>query len=86
MWGRAGGLYRGTKLTAGDYAGAVCVEWHLHASDLARALNKDHRPSRPDVIAAAWDGVPRLSAPGRGDEWEAVLRASDAGRTGIPRE
>lgn len=69
--------YRGTKLTAGDYAGAVCVEWHLHAWDLARALDKDHRPSRPDVIEAAWrTGVPHLPAPTGGDRWEAVLRAS----------
>jgi uncharacterized protein (TIGR03083 family) len=69
--------YRGTKLTAGDYAGAVCVEWHLHAWDLARALDKDHRPSRPDVIEAAWrTGVPHLRSPRGGDRWEAVLRAS----------
>jgi mycothiol maleylpyruvate isomerase-like protein len=69
--------YRGTKLTAGDHAGAVCVEWHLHAWDLARALDKDHRPSRPDVVEAAWrTGVPHLRAPGGGDRWEAVLRAS----------
>jgi hypothetical protein len=69
--------YRGTKLTIGDYAGAVCVEWHLHAWDLARALDKDHRPSRPDVVEAAWrTGVPHLPAPAGGDRWEAVLRAS----------
>ncbi|GLY76010.1 maleylpyruvate isomerase N-terminal domain-containing protein [Actinoallomurus iriomotensis] len=77
VWDEAYLSYRGTKLTAGDYAGAVCVEWHLHAWDLARALDKDHRPSRPDVIEAAWrTGVPHLPAPAGGDRWEAVLRAS----------
>ncbi len=72
--------YRGTRLTAGDYAGAVCIEWHLHAWDLARALDKDHSPSRPDVIEAAWrTGVPHLPMPKGGDRWTAILRAS--GRT-----
>lgn len=77
VWDEAHLSYRGVTLTAGAHAGAICVEWHLHAWDLARALDKDHRPSRPDVVAAAWrTGVPHLAIPGRGDEWHAVLRAS----------
>lgn len=77
LWDQRFLSYRGTPLTVGDYAGAVAVEWHLHAWDLARALDKDHRPSRADVIAAAWrTGVPHLRSPRGRDHWEAVLRAS----------
>jgi uncharacterized protein (TIGR03083 family) len=68
--------YRGTKFTVGDYAGAVCVEWHLHAWDLARALGKDHRPQNPKVIESAWrSGVPHLPIT-RGEPWLSLLKAS----------
>lgn len=77
VWDEPHLTYQGTKLAAGDHAGAVCVEWHLHAWDLARALDKDHRPSRPDVIEAAWrSGIPHLPLTSGRDPWDAVLRAS----------
>ncbi|MFC0042618.1 maleylpyruvate isomerase N-terminal domain-containing protein [Actinomadura rayongensis] len=76
QWDRPHLVYRGTKYTVGDHVGAACVEWHLHAWDLARAAGADHRPGDPDLLAAAWHwGVPHLPlAPG--EAWDAVLRSS----------
>ena len=76
MWDRTHLIYRGTKYTVGDHAGAACVEWHLHAWDLARAIGVDYRPADPELLVSAWHwGVPHLPlAPG--DPWEAVLRSS----------
>jgi hypothetical protein len=75
-WDRTYLIYRGTKYTAGDHAGAACLEWHLHAWDLARALDADYRPTDPDVLVAAWHwGVPHLPLEA-GDPWAAVLRSS----------
>jgi hypothetical protein len=69
--------YRNKKYTAGEYAGAICVEWHLHAWDLARAMGEDHRPSDPWLIERAWrTGVPHLRLPTGEDPWDAVLRGS----------
>lgn len=82
MWDRTHLVYRGTKYTVGDHAGAACVEWHLHAWDLARAIGADYRPEDPELLVSAWHwGVPHLplsSVPEaeRGDAWEAVLCAS----------
>jgi hypothetical protein len=72
--------YLGTDVTVGRMTGWVCAEWHLHAWDLARALGKDYRPARPEVLLAGWRaGVPHLAAAGPGpdrDAWHALLRAS----------
>ncbi|MCP2341808.1 maleylpyruvate isomerase N-terminal domain-containing protein [Actinomadura rupiterrae] len=82
MWDRTHLVYRGTKYTVGDHAGAACVEWHLHAWDLARAVGADYRPQDPELLVSAWHwGVPHLPLSavreaGRGDAWEAVLRSS----------
>jgi hypothetical protein len=75
-WDRTHLIYRGTKYTVGDHAGAACLEWHLHAWDLARALDLDYRPADADLLVAAWHwGVPHL--PLRpGEPWTAVLRSS----------
>jgi hypothetical protein len=61
-------------------AGAACVEWHLHAWDLARALGKDYRPADPEIVLAGWRaGLPQLP-PGRqagdADPWLTLLGAS----------
>ncbi|HEX6469291.1 MAG TPA: hypothetical protein VF069_09365 [Streptosporangiaceae bacterium] len=75
-WDRTYLIYRGTKYTAGDHAGAASLEWHLHAWDLARAMAVDYRPTDPDVLVAAWHwGVPHLPLQD-GDPWVAVLRSS----------
>jgi uncharacterized protein (TIGR03083 family) len=70
--------YRDAVVTAGGMAGAACVEWHLHAWDLARALGKDYRPADPEIVLAGWRaGVPQLGRDiGYGDPWLALLRAS----------
>ncbi|GAA2090179.1 maleylpyruvate isomerase N-terminal domain-containing protein [Actinomadura alba] len=75
-WDRTHLIYRGTKYTVGDHVGAACVEWHLHAWDLARAMGDDYRPRDPEVLVAAWHwGVPHLPLL-PGDPWRAVLRSS----------
>ncbi|TNY36335.1 maleylpyruvate isomerase N-terminal domain-containing protein [Thermomonospora catenispora] len=75
-WDRTHLVYRGTKYTVGDYTGAACVEWHLHAWDLAKAVGVDYRPRDPEVLVPAWHwGVPHLPLAG-GDPWESVLRSS----------
>ncbi|GAA1556369.1 hypothetical protein GCM10009678_44270 [Actinomadura kijaniata] len=75
-WDRTHLIYRGTKYTVGDHAGAACVEWHLHAWDLARALGEDYRPEDSGLLVSAWHwGVPHLPL-GPGDPWESVLRSS----------
>ncbi|MFI0352057.1 maleylpyruvate isomerase N-terminal domain-containing protein [Actinomadura sp. 9N407] len=76
MWDRTHLIYRGTKYTVGDHAGAACVEWHLHAWDLARAIGADYRPRDPALLVSAWHwGVPHLPL-ASGDDWESVLRSS----------
>jgi uncharacterized protein (TIGR03083 family) len=72
--------YRGAVVTVGGMAGTSCVEWHLHAWDLARALGKDYRPADPDIVLAGWRaGLPQLPVDkeaGSDDPWLAVLLAS----------
>lgn len=75
-WDRTHLIYRGTKYTIGDHAGAASVEWHLHAWDLARAIGGDYRPHDPEVLVSAWHwGVPHLPLTD-GDPWQSVLRSS----------
>ncbi|WP_019634616.1 maleylpyruvate isomerase N-terminal domain-containing protein [Actinomadura atramentaria] len=79
QWDRTHLIYRGTKYTVGDHAGAACVEWHLHAWDLARAAGGDYRPADPELLVSAWHwGVPHLplGPVAAGDAWGAVLRSS----------
>jgi len=75
-WDRTHLIFRGTKYTVGDHAGAATIEWHLHAWDLARALGGDYRPQDPDLLVSAWRcGVPHLPL-ADGDPWITVLRSS----------
>ncbi|WP_018656234.1 maleylpyruvate isomerase N-terminal domain-containing protein [Actinomadura flavalba] len=79
QWDRTHLIYRGTKYSVGDHTGAACVEFHLHAWDMARALGTDHRPADPALLVSAWHwGVPhlRLRPLATTDPWEAVLRSS----------
>jgi uncharacterized protein (TIGR03083 family) len=72
--------YQGRDVTVAGMAGAACAEWHLHAWDLARALDTDYRPAAPEIVLAGWRAwPPQLPAgqPGRGgDPWPALLIAS----------
>jgi hypothetical protein len=75
-WDRTHLIYRGTKYSVGDHAGAACLEWHLHAWDFARAMDTAYRPADPDLLVAAWYwGVPHLPL-SSGEPWAAVLRSS----------
>jgi hypothetical protein len=69
-----------TVVTVGGMAGAACVEWHLHAWDLARALGKEYRPANPEIVLAGGRaGAPQLPLGddfGTDDPWLVLLRAS----------
>lgn len=78
-WDKTHLIYRGTKYTVGDHAGAASIEWHLHAWDLARACGRDYRPEDAELLATAWTwGVPHLplGGAGEGDVWIRLLRSS----------
>jgi hypothetical protein len=51
-WDLPFGYPRGT-VTAGLHAGLAASEWHLHAWDLAGALDADHRPGDPGTLLVA---------------------------------
>ena len=72
--------YPDAVVTVGGMAGAACVEWHLHAWDLARALGKEYRPADPEIVLAGGrTGAPQLPLGedfGTDDPWLVLLRAS----------
>jgi uncharacterized protein (TIGR03083 family) len=69
--------YRGRVITVEGMAGLACVEWHLHAWDLASALGVSYRPADPGAVLTAWlTGIPQLLPGYERDPWLAVLRAS----------
>lgn len=75
LWSRPYYRYGGRDVTVGEAVGALCVEWHVHAWDLARARGMDYRPADPATLVAGWrTGLPYLPI-GGGDPWPAVLRA-----------
>ncbi|HEY3682636.1 MAG TPA: maleylpyruvate isomerase N-terminal domain-containing protein [Streptosporangiaceae bacterium] len=79
LWGRTYYRYRGDDVTVGEAVGALCVEWHVHAWDLARARGMDYRPADPATLLAGWrTGLPHRPV-GGGDPWLAVLRAYGRG-------
>jgi uncharacterized protein (TIGR03083 family) len=69
--------YQGKVITVAGMAGAACVEWHLHAWDLASALGISYRPADPWAVRAAWlTGIAQLPLGQERDPWRAVLRSS----------
>lgn len=67
IWDLPHHQYRDVLVTVGGMAGAACVEWHLHAWDLARAQGKDYRPADPDMLLRGWRaGMPHLPLEGAG--------------------
>jgi hypothetical protein len=62
-------------------AGALAVEWHVHAWDLGQSINFTYRPAAPERLVDAFkDGMAYLYLPSSyEDPWEAILSA--AGRT-----
>jgi uncharacterized protein (TIGR03083 family) len=69
--------YQGKVITVAAMARAACVEWHLHAWDLATALGISYRPADPGAVRAAWlTGIPQLPLGRERDPWLAILRSS----------
>ncbi|HEX5190009.1 MAG TPA: maleylpyruvate isomerase N-terminal domain-containing protein [Streptosporangiaceae bacterium] len=69
--------YRGQVISVTGMAGIACVEWHLHAWDLASALGISYRPADPGAVLTAWlSGIPMLLPSYEPDPWLAVLRVS----------
>jgi len=69
--------YRGRVVSVAGMAGVACVEWHVHAWDLASALGISYRPADPEAVLAAWlAGIPQLPLRSDEDPWLAVLRSS----------
>ena len=69
--------YRGRVISVAGMAGVACVEWHVHAWDLASALGIIYRPADPEAVLVAWlSGIPQLPLRSDEDPWVAVLRSS----------
>lgn len=72
-------------LEVGRHAGGVALEWHVHAWDLARSRQADHRPDDDAmrVMGRAWDdvyaGLTGTLRDTGADPWRSLLVAS--GRT-----
>lgn len=85
IWDLPHHQYRDVLVTVGGMAGAACVEWHLHAWDLARAQGKDYRPADPDMLLRGWAaGMPHLplEGPDHAAAHVATARAAVAGVAG----
>lgn len=73
--------YRGRVITVAGMGGMACVEWHVHAWDLARALGESYRPADPEAVLASWlAGMPHRTVVADDDPWLSVLKSS--GRLG----
>ncbi|HET9895744.1 MAG TPA: maleylpyruvate isomerase family mycothiol-dependent enzyme [Streptosporangiaceae bacterium] len=69
--------YQGRVITVAGMGGAACVEWHVHAWDLARALGDDYRPADPEAVLAGWLwGIPYIDIVPDDDPWISVLKSS----------
>jgi hypothetical protein len=66
--------YPGGVVTAGVHALLAAGEWHLHAWDLARAIDVEHKPNCA-LIRHQWVVLGR-SIQTDGDPWTALLKAS----------
>jgi uncharacterized protein (TIGR03083 family) len=72
--------YQGRVITVAGMGGVACVEWHVHAWDLASALGESYRPDDPEAVLAGWlAGISHLAVIPDDDPWRSVLRSS--GRT-----
>jgi uncharacterized protein (TIGR03083 family) len=69
--------YRGRVITVAGMGGIACVEWHVHAWDLAWALGESYRPDDPQGVLAGWlAGIPHLPVVPDDDPWLSVLKSS----------
>lgn len=76
--------YRGRVITVAGMAGMACVEWHVHAWDLATALGDFYRPADPEAVLVGWlAGIAHMSVVPDADPWFSVLKSS--GRLGLDK-
>jgi uncharacterized protein (TIGR03083 family) len=69
--------YRGRVITVAGMGGMACVEWHVHAWDLARTLGEFYRPADPEAVLAGWlVGIPHIAVVPDDDPWLSVLKSS----------
>lgn len=69
--------YQGRVITVAGMGGMACVEWHVHAWDLARALGRDYRPADAEAVLAGWlVGIPHQPVLPDADPWISVLRSA----------
>lgn len=69
--------YRGRVITVAGMGGMACVEWHVHAWDLARTLGEFYRPDDPEAVLAGWlVGIPHVAVVPDDDPWLSVLKSS----------
>ena len=69
--------YRGRVISVAGMAAVACVEWHVHAWDLASALGSVYRPADPEAVLAAWMArIPHLPVSADDDPWLPVLPPS----------
>lgn len=69
--------YHDRVITVAGMGGMACVEWHVHAWDLARALGERYRPADPEAVLAGWQaGIPHVPVVPDDDPWISVLRSS----------
>jgi uncharacterized protein (TIGR03083 family) len=69
--------YRGRVITVAGMGGMACVEWHVHAWDLAKALGESYRPADPEAVLAGWlAGIAHLPVVPDDDPWLSVLKSS----------
>jgi uncharacterized protein (TIGR03083 family) len=69
--------YRGRVITVAGMGGMACVEWHVHAWDLARVLGDVYRPADPEAVLAGWlAGIPHVAVVPDDDPWLSVLKSS----------
>src|SRR5262249_29963246 len=69
--------YRGRLITVGGMGGMACVEWHVHAWDLASALGESYRAEDPEAVLAGWMvGIAHMPVVPDDDPWLSVLKSA----------
>lgn len=69
--------YQGRLISVAGMGGMACVEWHVHAWDLARTLGEFYRPADPEAVLAGWlVGIPHIAVVPDDDPWLSVLKSS----------
>jgi uncharacterized protein (TIGR03083 family) len=68
--------FGGRDWSIAEVLGALAVEWHVHAWDLAVTIGLRYQPTSPSGLARAFEaGMPYLTL-GDGPPWAAILRGT----------